>query len=159
MLGNTKVTTTIKTYTYEIPGSGNYPTQVREDTTINEKYLDKMEKYAYAPNETITTPSKSFVYNKVINELLLLFVLSKQINVIFLQVENKENYYQQQPPPEPSWKDSTLKKSYKEMVQDDVVYYPPYQKPTPPGGHVKEEVTTIRNYQPGYQPDLNPPSK
>lgn len=63
--GNTKVTTTIKTYTYEIPGSGNYPTKVREDTTINEQYLDKLEKYAYSPNDTITTPSKSFVYNKV----------------------------------------------------------------------------------------------
>lgn len=135
--GNTKVTTTIKTYTYEIPGSGNYPTQVREDTTINEKYLDKMEKYTYSPNETITTPSKSFVYNKI---------------------ENKENYIQQ--PQEPGWKDSTLKKSYKEMVQDEVVQYPPYQKPTPPEHTtVKEEITTVRNYQPGYQPAQNPPSR
>ncbi|KAH1003536.1 hypothetical protein HUJ04_003447 [Dendroctonus ponderosae] len=137
--GNTKVTTTIKTYTYEIPGSGNYPTQVREDTTINEKYLDKVDKYTYSPNETITTPSKSFVYNKL---------------------ENKENFYQQQPQ-EPGWKDSSLKKSYKEMVQDDVVYYPPYRKPAPPAEHtsVKEEVTTIRNYQPGYQQDPSPPNR
>lgn len=60
------MTTTIKTYTYEIPGSGNYPTKVREDTTINEQYLDKLEKYAYSPNDSITTPSKSFVYNKVV---------------------------------------------------------------------------------------------
>lgn len=62
------MTTTIKTYTYEIPGSGNYPTKVREDTTINEQYLDKLEKFSYSPNDTtITTPSKSFVYNKVVN--------------------------------------------------------------------------------------------
>lgn len=131
--GNTKVTTTIKTYTYEIPGSGSYPTQIREDTTINEhEYLDKMEKYSYSPNETITTPSKSFVYNKI---------------------ENKENYLQQ--PQEPGWKDVNVKKSYKEMVQDDVVYY---QKPTPPGGYTTvKEVVSTRNYQPGYQPEVDPP--
>ncbi|CAG9763046.1 unnamed protein product [Ceutorhynchus assimilis] len=141
--GNTKVTTTIKTYTYEIPGSGNYPTQVREDTSVNEQYLDKREKkYVYNPDETITTPSKSFVYNKT---------------------ENKENYYQQQQQQhqQPGWKDSLVKQSYKETIQDDLIQYPPYQKPTPPGGHttLKEEVTTIRNYQPGYQPEPNPPSR
>lgn len=134
--GNTKVTTTIKTYTYEIPGSGNYPTKVREDTTINEQYLDKLEKYAYSPNDSITTPSKSFVYNKT---------------------ENKENYYKQQ---EPGWKDSTLKKSYQEIVKDEV-HYPPYRKPAPPEEHttVTEEITTLRNYQPGYQPEINPPTR
>ncbi|KAF7271030.1 hypothetical protein GWI33_015996 [Rhynchophorus ferrugineus] len=128
--GNTKVTTTIKTYTYEIPGSGPYPTQVKEDTSINEQYLDKSEKYLYSPNNTITTPSKSFVYNKI---------------------ENQENVYQKSEPPH-------VGQSYQEIVQDDVSYYPPYQKPTPPGGYttVKETITT-RNYQPGYQPEYNPP--
>ncbi|XP_050315106.1 uncharacterized protein LOC126749457 [Anthonomus grandis grandis] len=130
--GNTKVTTTIKTYTYEIPGSGNYPTQVREDTTVNERYLDQVERY---PNDSITTPSKSFVYNKV------------SCGVGDGGVENKENYYKEhyhQPP-----KDVKTSSSYKEIVQDDV-YYPPYQKPAPPAGQttLKEEITTIRNYQP-----------
>ncbi|XP_066151108.1 uncharacterized protein [Euwallacea fornicatus] len=131
--GNTKVTTTIKTYTYEIPGSGNYPTQVRENTDINEEYLNKLERYTYSPNDTITTPSKSFEYNKT---------------------ENKENYFRQ----EPGWKDSTLKKSYQELVKDEVVRY---RKPTPPDEHttVTEEITTVRNYQPGYQPDINPPTR
>lgn len=130
--GNTKVTTTIKTYTYEIPGSGNYPTQVKEDTSISEQYLDKMEKYVYSPNETITTPSKSFVYNKI---------------------ENTENVFEKSKP-------AHITKSYEEIVKDDVSYYPPYQKPAPPSGYstLKETVTT-RNYQPGYQPELNPPSR
>lgn len=76
------MTTTIKTYTYEIPGSGNYPTQVREDTTINEKYLDKVDKYTYSPNESLTTPSKSFVYNKV-GFLDKKKCTSGQINLLF----------------------------------------------------------------------------
>ncbi|XP_056643267.1 uncharacterized protein LOC130449462 isoform X1 [Diorhabda sublineata] len=57
--GNTKVTTTIKTYTYEIPGSGDYPTNL---TDTNE------QKYVYSPNKSISTPSKSFVYNAIENK-------------------------------------------------------------------------------------------
>ncbi|KAJ8922266.1 hypothetical protein NQ315_004204 [Exocentrus adspersus] len=123
--GNTKVTTTIKTYTYEIPGSGDYPTNLVNSSTE--------DKYVYSPNQTITTPSKSFVYNKV---------------------ENKENTVYKQ---EPSWH-TNIEKKYKETVTDNVNYnYPPYQKPPPPGGVVVKETTT-RSYQPGYSPELNPPS-
>ncbi|XP_072384820.1 uncharacterized protein [Diabrotica undecimpunctata] len=102
--GNTKVTTTIKTYTYEIPGSGDFPTNVNDSTE---------QKYVYSPNKSITTPSKSFVYNKV---------------------ENKENTV---------------------VHQDN---YPPYQKPSPPGGVLVKETITTRNYQPGYRVDKNPPT-
>ncbi|CAG9861535.1 unnamed protein product [Phyllotreta striolata] len=104
--GNTKVTTTIKTYTYEIPGSGEFPTNL----TLNDSSASE-QKYVYSPNQTITTPSKSFVYNKV---------------------ENKENT----------------------LYQD----YPPYQKPTPPGGVLIKETITTRNYQPGYRVDRSPPT-
>nr|XP_023015074.1 proteoglycan 4 [Leptinotarsa decemlineata]XP_023015075.1 proteoglycan 4 [Leptinotarsa decemlineata]XP_023015076.1 proteoglycan 4 [Leptinotarsa decemlineata] len=100
--GNTKVTTTIKTYTYEIPGSGDFPAA-------------SDEKYVYSPNQSISTPSKSFVYNKM---------------------ENKENV----------------------VYQQDPYNYPPYQKPSPPGGVVVKETVTTRNYQPGYRPELNPPT-
>lgn len=55
--GNTKVTTTIKTYTYEIPGSGYKPTASSPEP----------EKYVYSPNQSQTTPSNSFVYSKVEN--------------------------------------------------------------------------------------------
>ncbi|CAH1111689.1 unnamed protein product [Psylliodes chrysocephalus] len=104
--GNTKVTTTIKTYTYEIPGSGEFPTNL----TLNDSSASE-QKYVYSPNQTITTPSKSFVYNKV---------------------ENKENT----------------------VYQD----YPPYQKPTSPGGVLVKETITTRNYQPGYRVDRSPPT-
>lgn len=125
--GNTKVTTTIKTYTYEIPGSGDYPTNITANTVDNEKYV-------YSPNQTITTPSKSFVYNKVEN---------KEENTTYKQ--------------EPTWQ-TNINKQYKETVTDNVNYnYPPYQKPAPPGGVIVKETTT-RNYQPGYSPELNPPS-
>lgn len=51
---NTKVTTTIKTYTYEIPGSG-YPSAVSP----------KLSETVYSSNPS--TPSQSFHYNKVEN--------------------------------------------------------------------------------------------
>lgn len=51
---NTKVTTTIKTYTYEIPGSG-YPSTVSP----------KLSETVYSSNPS--TPSKSFAYNKIEN--------------------------------------------------------------------------------------------
>lgn len=59
--GNTKVTTTIKTYTYEIPGSGNYPTNLDGSAVETEKYV-------YSPNQSHSTPSKSFVYKKIENK-------------------------------------------------------------------------------------------
>lgn len=66
--GNTKVTTTIKTYTYEIPADrtlgrdGSLKRHVESDV--------KTQKYSYSPNTTITTPSKSFVYEKNSENLL-----------------------------------------------------------------------------------------
>lgn len=117
--GNTKVTTTIKTYTYEIPGSGNFPTNLdhNPDTTI--------EKYVYSPNQTQTTPSKSFVYKKYENE----------------HHEESVNY-----PADSSWENRVLR----ETTTDN---YLPYKKPAPPGGlNVVKETVTTRNYQPGYSP-------
>lgn len=51
--GNTKVTTTIKTYTYEIPGSGDYPTNLKKDVSVDEKYV-------YSPNKVMRINSSSF---------------------------------------------------------------------------------------------------
>nr|CAH7744584.1 unnamed protein product [Callosobruchus chinensis] len=126
--GNTKVTTTIKTYTYEIPGSGDYPTNLSTQTQE-----DTSEKHIYSPNTTITTPSKSFVYNKI---------------------ENKENTTYQSP--KPSYQ---LRKDeyYEEKTVTD--NYRPYEKPAPPGGVVMKETITTRNYQPGYSPELAPPTR
>lgn len=116
--GNTKVTTTIKTYTYEIPGSGYTP--VSPDS----------EKYVYSPNQSQTSPSKSFVYTKV---------------------ENNDNTVVQYPPPqEENWKTNV----YRETTTSQS---PPYQRPTSPhpsGTTIIRETT--RNYQPGYQPDPQP---
>ncbi|KAF5281142.1 hypothetical protein FQA39_LY17874 [Lamprigera yunnana] len=113
--GNTKVTTTIKTYTYEIPGTGYKP--VSPDS----------EKYVYSPNQSQTSPSKSFVYSKV---------------------EDKDVAYPL--PPEENWKTNV----YRETTTS---HSPPYQRPTSPrpsGTTIVRETT--RNYQPGYQPDPSP---
>ncbi|KAF5295873.1 hypothetical protein FQR65_LT10360 [Abscondita terminalis] len=118
--GNTKVTTTIKTYTYEIPGSGYQP--VSPDS----------EKYVYSPNDSQTTPSKSFVYNKV---------------------ENKDVVHY--PPPQgENWKTENV---YRETTSS---HSPLYQRPTSPrpsGTTIIKETT--RNYQPGYHPDSPPPKQ
>lgn len=55
--GNTKVTTTIKTYTYEIPGN------VDPDQYIQKALQHSVNQYeGQQSNQSITTPSKSFVY-------------------------------------------------------------------------------------------------
>lgn len=115
--GNTKVTTTIKTYTYEIPGS----TRPISPTS---------EKYVYSPNDSQTTPSKSFVYNRIDNQ----------------DVTNTVHY----PPPaiEQSWKADVFRET--NTTQQNI---PLYQKPASPSGADKtivKEVTTTRNYQPNY---------
>lgn len=135
--GNTKVTTTIKTYTYEIPGSGYSPGAAPES-----------DKYVYSPNQSQTSPSKSFVYTKV---------------------DNNESTINYPPPQEEHWKTNV----YRETTTNQS---PPYQRPTsphpsgttiirettrnypsephPPGATIIRETT--RNYQPGYQPDPHP---
>lgn len=120
--GNTKVTTTIKTYTYEIPGPGSgYPSQ-----------NSSIETTAYSPNTSQTTPSKSFVYNKVENNT------------------RNVNYSSQ----EPGW--NVLREVTTNNVIDN---QPPYKKPSSPINDdrtlIKETITT-RNYQPGYRPDNQP---
>lgn len=115
--GNTKVTTTIKTYTYEIPGS---------NVATTEK-----ESYNYLLNESQTTPSKSFVYNK--NESAAESAARYSSNK-----ESRRDYEE---------------RTYKEYS----AAIPPYQKPSSPVQSdrtlIKETVTT-RNYQPGYSPEL-----
>lgn len=112
--GNTKVTTTIKTYTYEIPGSGYSPG------------APESEKYVYSPNQSQTSPSKSFVYSKV---------------------EKNDNTVNYPPPHDEHWKTNV----YRETT---TTQSPPYRRPTSPhpsGTTIIKETT--RNYQPGYQPD------
>ncbi|XP_022920058.2 rhoGEF domain-containing protein gxcI [Onthophagus taurus] len=118
--GNTKVTTTIKTYTYEIPGAV-YPSPGSATDTTTEKYV-------YSPNQSSSTPSKSFVYNKFENNSL-----TRNVN------------YQT----DPNWQNTSV---YRETTTTNVQDQP-YQRPPPPIGGtdtslVKETVTT-RNYQPG----------
>lgn len=115
--GNTKVTTTIKTYTYEIPG------------TVYPSPNSSIETTTYSPNISQTTPSKSFVYNKVESN-----TLNRNVNYAS---------------PEPGYN------VLREITTTNVSDHPPYQKPPSPVNDrtlIKETVTT-RNYQPGYRPD------
>ncbi|CAH2006670.1 unnamed protein product [Acanthoscelides obtectus] len=108
----------------------------REDSLNrrNYEYKEENTSHVYSPNTSITTPSKSFVYNKV---------------------ENKENTTTYRSPT-PTYK---LRKDeyYEEKTVTD--NYRPYEKPAPPGGVVVKETITTTNYQPGYSPELNPPTR
>ncbi|CAH1980649.1 unnamed protein product [Acanthoscelides obtectus] len=108
----------------------------REDSLNrrNYEYREENTSHVYSPNTSITTPSKSFVYNKV---------------------ENKENTTTYRSPT-PTYK---LRKDeyYEEKTVTD--NYRPYEKPAPPGGVVVKETITTTNYQPGYSPELNPPTR
>ncbi|RZC40893.1 uncharacterized protein BDFB_001003 [Asbolus verrucosus] len=117
--GNTKVTTTIKTYTYEIPGAGNYPTNL--DTSVD------TEKYVYSPNQSLTTPSKSFVYKKIENK----------------SSENTINYPPPYQKPAPPGGSTTVKETITTRN-----YQPGYSPETvPPNNqtYVYNETTTTRN--------------
>ncbi|XP_044270715.1 uncharacterized protein LOC123015183 isoform X1 [Tribolium madens] len=121
--GNTKVTTTIKTYTYEIPGSGDYPTNLNSST--------ETEKYVYSPNQTQSTPSKSFVYKKVENK----------------SSENTVNYVPYQKPVGPV-KETITTRTYQPG-------YIPDSPPTRNQTYVYNETTTTRSL-PRHQ---NPPKQ
>lgn len=118
--GNTKVTTTIKTYTYEIPGTG-YPSQVSPIDT---------DKYIYSPNQSQTTPSKSFIYNKVEN------------NTLTRNVTDNAPLYQKPSPPVIG-NDGTI---IKETVTTRN-YQPGYSPDHPPNKHtyIYNETTTTKN--------------
>jgi hypothetical protein len=116
--GNTKVTTTIKTYTYEIPGSGNYPTNLDAPTDT--------EKYVYSPNQSQTTPSKSFVYKKVENK----------------SSENTINYPPYQKPAPPGVTEVITTRTYQPGYSPDAV-------PTKNQTYVYNETTTTRNVNEG----------
>lgn len=112
--GNTKVTTTIKTYTYEIPGSGNYPTNLHNSSAETEKYV-------YSPNQSQSTPSKSFVFKKYENQ----------------SSENTVNYIPYQKPVGP----------VKETITT-TTYQPGYVPDSPPSRnqtYIYNETTTTRN--------------
>ncbi|XP_018323365.1 uncharacterized protein LOC108735738 [Agrilus planipennis] len=170
--GNTKVTTTIKTYTYEIPG--DTPTSDSESRT---------EKYLYS-NDSQTTPSKSFVYNKAenVSNRSETHYPPQQQDWTYKEAkldkfsEKKEIVHPPEPqswtykeakidkfsekkevvqPPEQNWtfKEAKIDK-FSETIQ-------PYQKPSPPVGEttlLKETINT-RNYQPGYQPEPFQPGR
>ncbi|KAI4471557.1 hypothetical protein MML48_1g19120 [Holotrichia oblita] len=166
--GNTKVTTTIKTYTYEIPGTV-YP-GTSPNTTVDSK-----EKFVYSPNDSQTTPSKSFVYNKYEDNTV------SNVNYI----SDQPQYRPQPPPPQPPvivddrriitetvttsknyqggppavpypdtygkpthhYKESTLTRS---TGTNTSPYDRPPQSPTLPDNRaVSKETIISRNYQPG----------
>ncbi|GJQ78975.1 hypothetical protein Trydic_g137 [Trypoxylus dichotomus] len=167
--GNTKVTTTIKTYTYEIPGTV-YP-NTSPNTTV-----DSSEKYVYSPNDAgQTTPSKSFVYNKYENNTSsqnVNYVIDQQQHypvrpqqpspvisddrrVITESVTTSRNY---QPSPVPLYPDNYGKQAhlYKEstLTRTTGTNTLPYEKPpqSPPlsdDRSVTRETIVSRNYQPG----------
>lgn len=92
---NTKVTTTIKTYTYEIPGTLDY----RNTSDVS---MDS-NKYVYSPNDSHATPSKSFVYEKVENIENKRTVVQPEINyeTRVIKESSTENYkpYKKPNPP------------------------------------------------------------
>lgn len=133
--GNTKVTTTIKTYTYEIPGSGDHPTNLSTNTNVDN------EKYVFSPNQTSSTPSQSFTYNKV---------------------ENRENtYYEEDTGSYPLYKKPAPPGGV--IVKETITtrnYQPGYSPDQNPPSHhqtyVYNENTTTRNVQNGYPPHPPP---
>ncbi|KRT81919.1 hypothetical protein AMK59_5755 [Oryctes borbonicus] len=169
--GNTKVTTTIKTYTYEIPGTV-YP-GTSPNTTV-----DSSEKFVYSPNDAgQTTPSKSFVYNKFENNTSSQNinyvsdqqphypvrspqqspppVISDDRRVITETVTTSRNY---QPSPAPIYPDNYGNQThlYKEstLTRTTGTNTLPYDRPpqSPPlsdDRSVTRETIVSRNYQPG----------
>jgi len=128
--GNTKVTTTIKTYTYEIPGS----TPLDSD-----KYT-----YSASPNTTITTPSKSFVYNK------------NESNTLSKNYYSSSSGYQS---PSPTFgSPGSDRKVIKETITTKN-YQPPNRYNQEPGKHtyVYNESQTTRRYV--DHPENTPPSR
>lgn len=112
--GNTKVTTTIKTYTYEIPGSA-------DTTTTSEQY------HYSAFDQSQTTPSKSFTYNKA--EKAASEILDRYKEDARREYNREEKFYQE-------YSSSSV---------------PPYQKPASPlltDRTILKETVTTRNYQP-----------
>lgn len=150
--GNTKVTTTIKTYTYEIPGS---------EVSTTEK-----ESFNYSSlNRSQTTPSKSFVYSK--NESAAESAArytNKESSRDFEERVYKEyssSIPPYQKPSSPISSDHTIIKETVTTRNYQPGYSPELQrrellnKPT----YVYNETTTTRNYQneypnePNYQPE------
>lgn len=134
--GNTKVTTTIKTYTYEIPGAG-YPSAVSPNES---------EKYVYSPNQSQTTPSKSFVYNKVENN-----TLTRNVNV------DAAPLYQKPSPPlgtdKSILKETVTTRNYQPGYRS---YSPDDYGSSPKQTYIYNESTTTRNLNQNGYPDGKP---
>lgn len=160
--GNTKVTTTIKTYTYEIPGTG-YPTAVSP----------KLSETVYSSNPS--TPSRSFAYNKVENSSTQNLTTtnypgdyirpSSPQPVGFKKEYSKtttssrnvtDGYRKPSPSPVRSNKETYV---YNETTQN-TDYPSGYPSSSPPGKHVNvyKETTTTKNINSGNYPNNNYPS-
>lgn len=147
--GNTKVTTTIKTYTYEIPGS---------NVSTTEK-----ESYNFSLNESQTTPSKSFVYSK--NESTAETAArysNKESSRDFEERVYKE--YSSSAPPykkpsSPISSDRTLIKETVTTRNYQPGYSPELQRREPQGKptYFYNETTTTRNYQNEFPNENNEP--
>lgn len=149
---NTKVTTTIKTYTYEIPG---YPPGVSP----------KLAETIYSSNQS--TPSKSFQYNKVENTSSSQNVLTpypgdyvrpvspnpvgfknKYLETTTTTTRTDGGYGRPSPTPNRIGKESYVYNETKNINE-----YPP----SPPTKHVYKETTTTRNVNNGYPNNNYPP--
>lgn len=138
--GNTKVTTTIKTYTYEIPGS---------NVTTTEK-----ESFNYSSlNQSQTTPSKSFVYSKNENAAESAARYTNKESTrdyeerIFKEYSSSAPPYQK--PSSPINSDRTILKetittrNYQPGYSPELQRREPHNKPT----YVYNETITTRNYK------------
>lgn len=135
--GNTKVTTTIKTYTYEIPGS---------NVATTEK-----ESYNYTLNESQTTPSKSFVYSKNENAAESAARYSNKESRRDFEERTYKEYSSSIPPYQ---KPSSPVQSDRTLIKETVTtrnYQPGYspelqRRDQGKPAYVYNETTTTRNY-------------
>lgn len=148
--GNTKVTTTIKTYTYEIPGS---------NVSTTEK-----ESYNYSSlNRSQTTPSKSFVYSKNESAAESAAKYSNKESSRDFEERIYKEYSSSAPPYQkpssPLSSDHTLIKetittrNYQPGYSPELQRREPHGKPT----YVYNETTTTKNYQNEYPYGNNEP--
>lgn len=147
--GNTKVTTTIKTYTYEIPGS---------NVSTTEK-----ESYNLSLNQSQTTPSKSFVYSK--NESAAESAArytNKESSRDFEERIYKEYSSSAPPYQKPSSpissdrsliKETVTTRNYQPGYSPELQRREPHGKPT----YVYNETISTRNYQNEYPNENNEP--
>ncbi|KAJ8968771.1 hypothetical protein NQ314_002120 [Rhamnusium bicolor] len=134
------------------------PSSSSRTSTLSKKAVVKnIHEYPVEVVETVVPDIDPEVLAHLDPNLRPLESTQQALQIIRLKIENKENTIYQQ---EPAWQ-TNVNKHYKETVADNVITnynHHPYQKPAPPSGVIVKETVTTRNYQPGYSPEVQPPS-